>query len=154
MATEIYTTKAIIQYVNSPKEGKVNGSIKDAAGNMYFVKPELLDVFQPGHTYELDYTTSEYPKGSGRFNKWLDSARSADGEGLTPARRPVPPAQSLQKAQARQQATGANPELSEIGLLKSYIEAGMVPLSSQKIREAKKIIHDGLLDEMNDEIGF
>jgi hypothetical protein len=155
MATgEIYTTKAIISYVNPPKEGKVNGSIKDAAGNMYFVKPELLDVFQPGHTYEIDYTTSEYPKGSGRFNKWLDSARSANGEGLTPARRPTPPAQSTQKAYAKMQSGGANPEISAVGILKSFIEAGKVELNASAISKAFKTCKAGLLDEMNDEIEF
>lgn len=49
-----------VKYVNPPKQGKVNGSIKDATGQMYGVPPHLLPTFQQGATYNIDYSERNF----------------------------------------------------------------------------------------------
>lgn len=49
------TTKTI-KYVNEPKEGKNRGSIKATDETFLGVPQGLLHLFQPGKTYDIDYT--------------------------------------------------------------------------------------------------
>lgn len=44
-----------VRYVNPPKEGKRNGSIKDAAGQYYSVPPGLLAQFSKGMKCRVEY---------------------------------------------------------------------------------------------------
>jgi len=48
------------QYVNPPKDGKPNGSIKDTNGRYWSAKPEYLSQVQPGMTFGVEYRTSEF----------------------------------------------------------------------------------------------
>lgn len=45
-----------VKYVNPPKPGKVNGSIKDITDDMYGVPPNLLATFQQGATYNIEFS--------------------------------------------------------------------------------------------------
>jgi hypothetical protein len=154
MVTELATVKLTVKYLNPPKDGKKAWTIKDTEGCYYFVRPEMKDVFDPGETYEIDYTESEFPKGSGRTNRWVDSARSANGEALTSARRPVPPPQSTLKAYAKQQNGGSNLDACVCGLMKSFIETGKVEMTAAAISKLRTICQAGWLNEMDDEIPY
>ncbi len=49
-----------VKYVNPPKQGKQNGSIKDITGQMYGVPPHMLATFQQGATYTIDYSSRRF----------------------------------------------------------------------------------------------
>jgi hypothetical protein len=53
------TATVEVAYVNEPKPGKKMGSIKATNGTYYGVWPDKLNLFEPGRTYEIIYTTSE-----------------------------------------------------------------------------------------------
>jgi hypothetical protein len=77
-----------VQFVNEKKPGARNASIKDIDGAYYWVKPEMLQVFQPGGVYEISFTTAQ---SNGYTNRTIKSA-----EAQQPAPRPAPRAQASQ----------------------------------------------------------
>ncbi len=44
-----------VQYVNEPREGKKQGSIKTDDGRYFNVWPEKLELYTAGMTYEIEY---------------------------------------------------------------------------------------------------
>ncbi len=56
------TQSAVIQvkFVDQPKTGKKQGTIKTVDGTMFGVFPEKLGLFQPGRRYEVQYTERPY----------------------------------------------------------------------------------------------
>lgn len=44
-----------VQYVNPAKQQGKSGSIKDVDGQFFSVWPNMLAMFQPGGTYEIEY---------------------------------------------------------------------------------------------------
>lgn len=56
----VQTAQITIRYVNQPKPGKQNGSVKTPEGVMYGVPPGMLNQFQPGGTYSVDYTSRTF----------------------------------------------------------------------------------------------
>jgi hypothetical protein len=54
-AEQLHRAVVTVAYVNDPKPGKKNGSIKDDQGQYWSVWPNMLRQFEPGETYELDY---------------------------------------------------------------------------------------------------
>ncbi len=149
----LHTTTLTVRYFDESKSGK-SWKIKDLNGDSYFVRPEMKDIFAAGATYEIDFTESEYPKGSGNVNRWVDSARSANGESLTPARRPVPPPKSEIKAYAKQVNGGSNLDACVCGLMKSFIETGKVEMTAAAISKLRRICQAGWLNEMDDDIPY
>ena len=49
-----------VAYVNPPKPGKKQGSVKDAEGNIYGVWPDKLHLFEPGNVYTIEYTSRDF----------------------------------------------------------------------------------------------
>lgn len=49
-----------VQYVNPPKPGKKQGSIKTVDGQFYGVDPTQLGQFREGGTYTVEYDTHVY----------------------------------------------------------------------------------------------
>jgi len=45
-----------VQYVNPAKQPGKSGSIKDVDGQFFSVWPNMLAMFQPGGTYEIEFT--------------------------------------------------------------------------------------------------
>lgn len=45
-----------VQYVNPAKQQGKSGSIKDVDGQFFSVWPNMLAMFQPGGTYEIEFT--------------------------------------------------------------------------------------------------
>jgi hypothetical protein len=50
------TTTMTVKYVNPPKAGKQRGSIKATDGQILGVFADKLHLFEPGSTYEIEYT--------------------------------------------------------------------------------------------------
>jgi len=60
------TEQVTIAYVNPPKPGKKQGSIKTEDGRYFGVWPDKLGGFQKGMTCTIDYEVSTASDGSGR----------------------------------------------------------------------------------------
>ena len=58
------TTTVVPSFVNPPKAGKREGSIKVADGSYYGVPPALLSNFQAGNSYTVEYTEKQ---GTGQW---------------------------------------------------------------------------------------
>lgn len=56
-------TTVTVEYVNQPKPGRKQGSIKTASGQYIGVWPEKLSAFQPGGTYEIEYDSETGQNG-------------------------------------------------------------------------------------------
>lgn len=72
MTQALAKTILTVKYVNPPKEGSKRGSIKTIDDEFYGVWPETMHVFEPGQTYDVEYSerTSE-----GRTYRNVKSAR-------------------------------------------------------------------------------
>ncbi len=68
-----------VKFINQPKEGKKEGSIRVQDDSFYGVPPALLAQFQQGGTYEVDYTTREWQ------GKTFKSVKSVKAVGAAPA---------------------------------------------------------------------
>lgn len=53
------TATVKVAFVNQPKPGRKQGSIKTEEGTYIGVWPEQLSKFKPGGTYEIEYETNE-----------------------------------------------------------------------------------------------
>lgn len=83
-----------VQYANPKKEGQRNASIKDVDGAYYWVRPEELQNFQPGVTYEISFVTTE---SNGYTNRTIKSYEAQRQEPLSQsAARPAPRTQAAQ----------------------------------------------------------
>src|SRR4029078_174281 len=60
------TEQVTIAYVNPPKPGKKQGSIKTEDGRYFGVWPDKLGGFQRGMVCTIDYEVSTATDGSGR----------------------------------------------------------------------------------------
>jgi hypothetical protein len=49
-----------VKYVNQPKAGKTNGSIKGMDDEIFGVPPHMLANFQPRATYTIDYSERKF----------------------------------------------------------------------------------------------
>lgn len=54
------TTRIQCSFVNPPKPGKTNGSIRVKTGEFYGVKPDMLNQFQPEQTYDIEFTSRQF----------------------------------------------------------------------------------------------
>lgn len=50
-------TRITVSFVNPPKPGKTNGSIKTRDDQLYGVKPDMLSLFQPKGVYDIEFTS-------------------------------------------------------------------------------------------------
>ena len=53
------TMTMTVKYVNPPKAGKQRGSIKGADDQILGVFADKMHLFEPGSTYEIEYTETE-----------------------------------------------------------------------------------------------
>lgn len=54
------TATITAKYVNPPKPGRTNYSIKTPEDELYWVDPRLASQFQPGGTYQIEYDTKTF----------------------------------------------------------------------------------------------
>jgi len=151
MATAALIQRTVtVQFRNDLKDGKKGryGSIK-ADGQSYLAQEDIWETIEQGRTY-----TIKYQKPDGDFPPWIKSVESEEGEPLTPPVRNTQAPVSTQKAYSKQANGGSNLDACICGLLKSFIEAGKVPLDAAAISKARTICQAGWLNEMNDEIPY
>ncbi len=65
---------ATVRYVNQPKPGKQNGSIKLTDDTFLGVRPNMLSVFSPGTTYDIEFEEREW---QGQMYKTVKTAKPA-----------------------------------------------------------------------------
>ncbi len=73
---EVKSAVITAAYVNPPKQGRKNGTIKDASEILYLAKPPILAQFQPGGQYKINY--EEYVINGTSF-KEIKSAEQVGG---------------------------------------------------------------------------
>lgn len=78
---------ATVAYVNDPKPGKKNGSIKLGDGTYLGVRPNMLSQFSAGKTYDIEYEEHDY---QGQTYKTVKTAKAqvngASAQGAPPQR--------------------------------------------------------------------
>ena len=148
-------TKATVtvSFVNQPKEGKKQGSIKTKDNALYGVFENMLGQFQPGSTYEIEYDSREW---QGKTFHTVKSAKqvAAATNGAAPA------------AGGRYDNVTAE-RIYVCGLLNAFASGGQLAIDKQQIRDATNIIRavwqetfGGVMpkptakEEMDDEIPF
>lgn len=67
-----------VQYVNPPKEGKKQGSVKTSDGRFFGVYPELLSAFPSAGTYEIEFKSRDF---NGKQYHTVTSAKPVSGQG-------------------------------------------------------------------------
>lgn len=53
---QTHTATVTVQYLNPAKSPGKSGSIKDEAGQYFGVRPAMLSSFEPGETYQVEFT--------------------------------------------------------------------------------------------------
>lgn len=143
-----------VAYVNLPKAGKKNGSVKTADGAYYGVPPNMLALFQPNNSYEVAYETSEW---QGKTYRNVSAVKPA---GSTPPVMHHPAAG--RNAGPQDMATAER--IFVCGALNAAIRAGQVNVGDvestthavQAIREAWRMTlgNPQQRDDMDDSIPF
>ncbi len=64
-----------VSFVNPPKAGKTNGSIKTRDDQMYGVKPDMLGLFQPKGTYDIEFSERQF---NGQTYKTVTSVKKVE----------------------------------------------------------------------------
>ena len=112
-----------VQYVNFAKPGKKFGSVKSSEGNYYWGPDKLLHAFQQGEVCKIEYSENN---GFNSIGKKLGSTKAPP---LTP-----PPRQRTNPVDAE--------NMFIIALLKEFVAAGKVDLSTTEIAQAVKMIRE------------
>lgn len=75
-----------IAYVNPPKQGRKTGSVKTSEGQYYDVWPNMLSLFQPGGTYNVEFTERDFKGTTYRtVQKVLGTSVGAPAQAAPPA---------------------------------------------------------------------
>lgn len=151
------------KYINQPQQGRKLGSVKDAAGTYYGVKPEMLGMFQQGGVYEIFYESRDF-KGktyhSIKTAKPTTATSAAAGKVVANAERAM-----MNKSDAEQAwvchllgcaIQGGKLDLS---VLSEVVQAGQTLLEAKKLifadkKPAQTQEHPGSANDMDDEIPF
>lgn len=64
-----------VRFADPPKDGKKQGTIKTATGEMFGVWPDKLGLLQPGRTYEVEFSERPY---KGRVYKTIIKCKPVD----------------------------------------------------------------------------
>lgn len=124
------TAEITVQYRNEKKPGKPMGSLKSSEGVFYGCPDNLLFQFTVGEVCTIEY--SETPKKSGD-GTWKTVTKKLSG--ASPAQKTQPQIRArVNPAEAEQMFVAA--------LLKSFIEAGKLELSTAEIVAATNAIKD------------
>lgn len=149
------TAQVKVQYVNPPKMGKKNGSIKTPDNQIYGVPPNLLPQFQAGGTYQIEYNSREF---NGQWYKTV--------AGVTPVAAPVP-SSNAGGGSAAPKWDDATPErIFVCGAINAAIEGGVIGFDQATIENAVRTLRNVWANtfgnkaveqakgELNDEIPF
>lgn len=142
-----------VRYVNEPKPGKTNGSIKGINDDIYGVPPHMLANFQAGATYTIDYSERRF---NGQTYKTVTTAVMS-----------APPSQEGSGGGKYGNQSDVTAErIFVCGALNAAISGGHVELSDAAISNVVNILRDVWAntlgapatpknnDDMNDSIPF
>lgn len=111
-----------VVYVNPPKNGGKRGSIKGSDGTFLGCFGEKLGLFQPGHTYEIDYS-------EGPFGKNVRSAKEVGG--------PAPALAASGGGKPYRQTCEADAERMFVcSVLNAFVRANKLPMQTRDIEQA------------------
>ena len=117
-----------VQYVNFPKPGKKNGSIKTSEGLYFWGKQPMLSQFAQGEVCRIEFTTSE-------DGQWKTITKKIGGTPKQSGPIPIP-----------QIRTRTNPvdseQISVMAMLKEFIRKGDVDLETTAIVTAINVCRD------------
>lgn len=71
--TAVATAEIEVRFVNPPKAGKKQATIKAADGAVYGVWPDKVGLFQPGRRYQIEYNERPY---QGRTYRTITKCRA------------------------------------------------------------------------------
>lgn len=124
------TAEITVQYRNEKKPGRKMGNIKTSEGEYYGAPDNILFQFNKGEVCTIEYSESPKQDGSG---VWKTITKKLSG---------ASPAQKIQP-QIRARVNPAEAEQMFVAaLLKSFIEAGKLNLSTAEIVAATNAIKD------------
>jgi len=141
-----------VQYVNPPKPGKKEGSVKTVNGEYYGVKPAMLSQFAPGGTYTVEYDTRMWN------NKEFKTVTT-----ITSAQAPAPGSGGGGQYGAKDDTTAER--IFVQGILQAFITAGKIEPTGLAVTGAVKTLRavwaetlgkpkTATQEAMNDEIPF
>ena len=139
------TAEITVQYVNYPKEGKKYGSIKSSEGDYFSAMPPMLRMFTTGEVCTIEFKTT--PEGYKNLVKKIGTTKAPP---LSP-----PPRQRTNPIDTENMFVTA--------LLKSFIEAGKIELSTtdivaaiQDIKKAYRFTstEKQISDDLNDSVDY
>lgn len=148
---EIERTTVTVQYVNPPKPGKKSGTIKSIDGQMFGVWPDKLGDFEPGETYEIDFTEKAVGGITYRDVKAVRPAatRTSQRRQAATAASP-PPAQTNGHAAPQHGGSGGQyyrptapvdaERMWTCGLLQAFIKTGRLDLNEDMLTQATNIL--------------
>jgi hypothetical protein len=110
------TTQIDVRYVNAPAEGKRMGSIKTTGGDLFFVDPAQLGLFQPGHSYSIEFSEREW---QGKTYRTVTSITNGSGATVS-----VSPAPRPRTFPARETSPAEAERIFTAGIVNASIAAG------------------------------
>lgn len=122
-----------VAYVNPPKEGKRNGSIKTVEGAYYDCPPALLGMFAKGGTYNVNTTSREW---QGRTFHTIASLEAQPTAPDQAARRFAPDPKPNGNGAYLDAERKKQEQIFVQGILQAYIKAGLVQLNPTQITHA------------------
>ncbi len=123
------TARIQVKYVNPPKPHKTNGSIKTPDDQMFGVKPDMLGLFQPNGTYDVEFSERQF---NGQTYKTVTSVKKVD----------VAPAPSTASGGAKYDTTDDKTaeRIFVCGALNAMISGGHVEVSQVYISNVVNVL--------------
>ncbi len=122
------TERIQVKYVNPPKPGKTNGSIKTPDDQMYGVKPDMLGLFQPNGTYDVEFSERQF---NGQTYKTVTSVKKVQD---------APPAQPAGNSKYGTTDDKTAERIFVCGALNAMIAGGHVEVSQVYISNVVNVL--------------
>lgn len=106
-----------VRFVDRPKEGKKQGTIKAADGSLYGVWLDKIGLFQPGKRYEIEFTERDY---QGKVYRTITKCRLSET--------PKPAAGPANTTASDEHLVGA--------VLAAGVQAGLIEFTEQSLTHA------------------
>lgn len=140
-----------VKYVNQPKPGKKEGSIKDDTDEFYGASPAILGMMEPDNRYKIQFDSRVYQGKTFKSIRAVEKVEESSANGA---------------AGQPHSRVATNPTDAErmwtCALVGHFIACGRVTLDLESISEATTLARkvwamnwgDTLSNEMNDDIPF
>ncbi len=122
------TARITVSFVNPAKPGKTNGSIKTKDDQMYGVKPDMLSLFQPKGTYDIEFSERQF---NGQTYKTVTSVKQVQD---------APPATGNSGGKYGNQDMATAERIFVCGALNAMIHGGLVEVSQVYISNVVNVL--------------